>query len=152
MPPLGRVFLGLVTLPPASAKRAPACRLAPSAESGGGRSGMADISEAVRATALPCPNTHKMPLSAARVSCHGRPRPSARRWGRKIGSIDLDWASLSSHWPRMPPFDRFPTLRKIASEVQLPFMRLVLVSESESRNPVAHSIAALLERYPQSKL
>src|SRR5437016_5897909 len=29
----------------------------------------------------PVPNTHKIPLSTARVSCHGRPRPSVRRLG-----------------------------------------------------------------------
>ena len=34
----------------------------------------------------PVPNTHKIPLSTARVSCHGRPRPSARRSGRNCGS------------------------------------------------------------------
>ena len=30
--------------------------------------------------------TQKTPFSTARVSCHGRPRPSARRWGRNSGS------------------------------------------------------------------
>jgi hypothetical protein len=35
----------------------------------------------------PVPKTHKIPLSTACVSCHGRPRPSARRFGRKSGSI-----------------------------------------------------------------
>ena len=52
----------------------------------------------------PVPKTHKIPLSTARVSCHGRPRPSSRRWGRKSGSISFHWASLSSHRPRMPSF------------------------------------------------
>jgi hypothetical protein len=52
----------------------------------------------------PLPKTHKIPLSTARVSCHGRPRPSARRRGRKIASISSHWASLSSHRPRMPSF------------------------------------------------
>src|SRR5215469_18655207 len=33
------------------------------------------------------PVTHRIPLSTARVSRHGRPRPSERRRGRKIGSI-----------------------------------------------------------------
>src|SRR5215469_14002348 len=50
----------------------------------------------------PVPNTHRIPLSTARVSCQGRPRPSARRCGRKTGSISFHWASLSSHRPRMP--------------------------------------------------
>ncbi len=35
----------------------------------------------------PVPKIHKIPLSTARVSCQGRPRPSERRFGRKIGSI-----------------------------------------------------------------
>ena len=52
----------------------------------------------------PVPKTHRIPLSTARVSCHGRPRPSERRFGRKIGSITCHWALLSSHRPRMPSF------------------------------------------------
>ena len=52
----------------------------------------------------PVPKTHKIPLSTARVSCQGRPRPSARCRGRRIGSINFHWASLSSHRPRMPSF------------------------------------------------
>jgi hypothetical protein len=62
----------------------------------------------------PVPNTHKIPLSTARVSCHGRPRPSARRFGRKIGSMSCHWASLSSHRPRMPSFCLFSYTQKIA--------------------------------------
>jgi len=30
-------------------------------------------------------STQKTPFSTARVSCHGRPRPSARRLGRNNG-------------------------------------------------------------------
>ena len=63
----------------------------------------------------PVPNTHKIPLSTARVSCHGRPRPSVRRWGRKIGSIRCHWASLSSHRPRMPSLCLFSYIQKIAN-------------------------------------
>jgi len=62
----------------------------------------------------PVPNTHRIPLSTARGSCHGRPRQSERRFGRKIGSISSHWASLSSHRPRMPSFCRFPYAQKIA--------------------------------------
>jgi hypothetical protein len=62
----------------------------------------------------PVPNTHKIPLSTARVSCQGRPRPSARRFGRKIDSIRCHWASLSSHRPRMPSFCLFSYVQKIA--------------------------------------
>jgi hypothetical protein len=60
----------------------------------------------------PVPKTHRIPLSTARVSCHGRPRPSARRLGREISSIKLHWSSLSSQRPRMPVSDRFYTRRK----------------------------------------
>jgi len=62
----------------------------------------------------PVPNTHKIPLSTARVSCHGRPRPSVRRLGRNSGSISSHWASLSSHRPRMPSFCLFSYTQKIA--------------------------------------
>jgi hypothetical protein len=62
----------------------------------------------------PVPKTHKTPLRTARVSCHGRPRPSERRFGRKIGSISCHWASLSSHRPRMPSFCLFFYTQKIA--------------------------------------
>ena len=50
----------------------------------------------------PVPNTQRIPLSTALVSCQGRPRPSARRCGLKIGSMSFHWASLSSHRPCMP--------------------------------------------------
>jgi hypothetical protein len=63
----------------------------------------------------PVPKTHKTPLSTARGSCHGRPRPSERRFGRKIGSIRCHWASLSSHRPRMPSFCLFSCAQKIAN-------------------------------------
>jgi len=40
--------------------------------------------------------TQKTPLSTARVSCHGRPRPSFRRLGRNNGSSNAHWASVRS--------------------------------------------------------
>jgi hypothetical protein len=40
--------------------------------------------------------TQKTPFSTARVSCHGRPRPSSRRWGRNNGSSNAHWASVRS--------------------------------------------------------
>ena len=40
--------------------------------------------------------TQKTPLSTARVSCHGRPRPSSRRLGRNRGSSTAHWASVRS--------------------------------------------------------
>src|SRR4029077_6822235 len=62
----------------------------------------------------PVPKTHKIPLSTARVSCHGRPFPSERRVGRRICSISSHWASLSSHRPRMPSFCPLSYTNKIA--------------------------------------
>ena len=50
----------------------------------------------------PVPKTHQMPCSTAPVSCHGQPRPSARRLCRKVGSMSRHWASLGYHRPRMP--------------------------------------------------
>ena len=40
--------------------------------------------------------TQKTPFSTARVSCHGRPRPSSRRFGRNNGSSNAHWASVMS--------------------------------------------------------
>ena len=40
--------------------------------------------------------TQKTPFSTARVSCHGRPRPSSRRFGRNTGSSTAHWASVRS--------------------------------------------------------
>jgi hypothetical protein len=74
----------------------------------------------------PVPKTHKIPSSTPRVSCQGRPRPSERRPGRKIGSMSCHWASLSSHRPRMPSFCLFSYMQKISDLVQPPFMRLLL--------------------------
>lgn len=77
----------------------------------------------------PVPKTHRIPLSTARVSRHGRPRPSERRFGRKIGSMSFHWASLSSHLPRMPSLCLFSYAPKIAKQVQTPFMRPVLAAK-----------------------
>jgi hypothetical protein len=41
-------------------------------------------------------NTQNTPFKTARVSCHGRPRPSARRFGRNNGSRTAHWASVMS--------------------------------------------------------
>ena len=40
--------------------------------------------------------TQKTPFSTDRVSCHGRPRPSSRRFGRNSGSSNAHWASVRS--------------------------------------------------------
>ncbi len=47
----------------------------------------------------PVPNTHSTPFSTARVSCHGRPRLSSRRAGRRAGSTNFHCSSLSSQRP-----------------------------------------------------
>lgn len=49
----------------------------------------------------PVPSTHSTPFSTARVSCHGRPRLSARRAGRKIGSISCHCSFVNSQRPCM---------------------------------------------------
>jgi hypothetical protein len=40
--------------------------------------------------------TQKTPFRTARVSCHGRPRPSSRRLGRNSGSSNAHWTSVMS--------------------------------------------------------
>lgn len=52
----------------------------------------------------PVPNTHSTPCSTARVSCHGRPRLSARRCGRSTGSTTSHCSSVSSQRPRIGAF------------------------------------------------
>jgi hypothetical protein len=41
-------------------------------------------------------NTQNTPFNTARVSCHGRPRPSSHRFGRNSGSRTAHWASVRS--------------------------------------------------------
>jgi hypothetical protein len=47
----------------------------------------------------PLPNIHSTPFSTARVSCHGRPRLSSRRAGRRTGSTKAHCSSFSSQRP-----------------------------------------------------
>ena len=47
--------------------------------------------------------TQNTPFNTARVSCHGRPRPSSRRFGRNSGSRNAHWASVRS-MHRFTPF------------------------------------------------
>ena len=49
----------------------------------------------------PVPSTHKTPFNTARVSRQGRPRPSLRRTGCRIGSKTDHSASLTSQRPRI---------------------------------------------------
>jgi hypothetical protein len=77
----------------------------PSSTRGWKRRWQAGYGRYLSGSSCPCasvPKTHQMPSSTAPVSCHGQPRPSARRLGRKIGSMTCYWASPGSHRPRMP--------------------------------------------------
>ena len=75
----------------------------------------------------PVPNTHSTPCSTARVSCHGRPRLSARRCGRSTGSTTSHCSSFSSQRPRMGAFgDQQSTSR-------MPPNRLLPIYETGSR-------------------
>ena len=47
----------------------------------------------------PVPSTHNTPFNTARVSCHGRPRLSARRSGRSTGSTTSHCSSVNSQRP-----------------------------------------------------
>lgn len=47
----------------------------------------------------PLPNIHSTPFSTARVSCHGRPRLSSRRAGRRTDSTNAHCLSVSSQRP-----------------------------------------------------
>jgi hypothetical protein len=49
----------------------------------------------------PVPSTHNTPFNTARVSRQGRPRPSLRRAGCRIGSKTDHSASLTSQRPRI---------------------------------------------------
>src|SRR6185503_13570018 len=77
----------------------------------------------------PVPSTHSTPFSTARVSCHGRPRLSARRAPRKTGSTINHRSSVNSQRPaiRHSP-DRNRAISECSIFMSQRFMRLVLVS------------------------
>jgi hypothetical protein len=52
----------------------------------------------------PVPSTQSTPFNTARVSCHGRPRLSARRDPRNTGSTINHWSSLNSQRPAIGSF------------------------------------------------
>ena len=52
----------------------------------------------------PVPSTHSTPFNTARVSCHGRPRLSARRAPRNIGSTSNHCSSVNSQRPAIGSF------------------------------------------------
>jgi hypothetical protein len=51
----------------------------------------------------PVPSTQKTPFSTERVSCHGRPRLSARRAPRSTGSTTNHCSSVNSQRPAIAP-------------------------------------------------
>jgi len=63
----------------------------------------------------PLPNTHNTPCSTARVSCHGRPRLSARRCGRNTGSTTSHCSSVSSQRPRIDTFGDQQSISRMPS-------------------------------------
>ena len=78
----------------------------------------------------PVPSTQSTPFSTARVSCHGRPRLSARRAGRSTGSITAHCSSFNSQRP-VTAIRGCPRAAPGSHEFALQlFMRLVLDSES----------------------
>src|SRR5271163_226829 len=52
----------------------------------------------------PVPSTHSTPFNTARVSCHGRPRLSARRAPRNTGSTISHCSSVNSQRPAIGSF------------------------------------------------
>ena len=87
----------------------------------------------------PVPSTHSTPFNTARVSCQGRPRPSLRRAGCRIGSKTDHCSSLTSQRPRIGSWS-YQSYHQIClnsevSERQINcylFMRLVLVPTTQS--------------------
>ncbi len=55
-------------------------------------------------------NTQNTPFKTARVSCHGLPRPSARRFGRNNRSRTAHWASVMSMFSIYPIGHKFQLL------------------------------------------
>lgn len=101
MPRLGSTDRAHGGAAPVAAAPVPASHSVPIAGTGGGRSGKADIFRAVHANCAPVPNTQSTPCRTARVSCHGRPRLSARRSGRSTGSTTAHCSSVRSQRPRI---------------------------------------------------
>src|SRR5271157_4781581 len=96
----------------------------------------------------PVPNTHSTPCSTARVSCHGRPRLSARRCGRNTGSTISHCSSVSSQRPRIGAFGDQQSISRMPPNRLLPIYetgsRLVLSSSKTSA-------AFLAVRLPDAK-
>jgi hypothetical protein len=75
----------------------------------------------------PVPNPHNTPCSTARVSCHGRPRLSARRCGRSTGSTTSHCSSVSSQRPRIGTFGDLQSIPR------MPPTRTATIYETGSR-------------------
>jgi hypothetical protein len=111
-PPVA-IFLGPATPRRVCARCLPACPPVPHCWKRRWQSLVRRIFIGQLAPLAPVPKTHKIPLRTARVSCHGRPRPSDGRFGRKIGSI-TSRVGIAAHRPRMPAFCPFSYSQKIA--------------------------------------
>ena len=95
----------------------------------------------------PVPRTQSTPFSTARVSCHGRPRLSARLAGRSTGSTTAHCSSFSSQrpvtahrgYPRAAPgsHENLCSLRKRSTGVVSSTSSLIVRSAIEpwSQNP-----------------
>lgn len=68
----------------------------------------------------PVPRTQNTPFSTARVSCHGRPRLSARRPGRSIGSTAAHCSSFSSQRPAIGNSAKYQSIPRIARNLTSP--------------------------------
>ena len=76
----------------------------------------------------PLPRIQSTPFSTARVSCHGRPRLSARRAGRSTGSTTAHCSLFSSQRP-VTVLRGYPRAAPASHKISLQvFMRLVLLS------------------------
>ena len=75
----------------------------------------------------PVPRIQNTPFSTARVSCHGRPRLSARRASRSTGSTISHCSSVNSQRPAIGACGDYTELLQNATKCSLHmFMRLVV--------------------------
>jgi hypothetical protein len=136
---------------PAASVLLPAGRSAPTAGTGGGTSGMEDISPASRATVPRFPELRAHHSAPREYHATGRPRLSARRIGHSTGSTTADCSSFSSQRPvtALRGYPRAaPGSDEFASQV---FMRLVLVPNRLARAGYLRLWAGYL-RWPRAVL
>jgi hypothetical protein len=85
----------------------------------------------------PVPNIHNTAWSTGRVSCHGRPRLSARRCGRSTGSTTAHCSSVSSQRPRIGAFGDQQSVSRV------PPIRLSHIYETGSSQPFVRATLRL---------